>query len=366
MALDVKKALTRKIGPQPAWAWLAEGGGALWLWRRKTAGATTAGATPADSTSSVGVPIDTGGGSGGGGFSGGGSGGGDTGGGSGGGGTVAPPTTTLPPDTTPQAPTSPAAPQPTATLTAQGFPAGNLLWGNTMFTSQAQFNAYLKSKGLSVGQFARNHPAAYAIYLGLPAGSKAAKAKHLARRATGRAKPKGKTGSHRAAPTVRKRSATATTRKPRTDHRHRSTLGRARVAHPDASHAAPANVGRNTRARVGAAYSWKDAKRKAARHRSGSRDPFQPPPQFSGTHTQKATVTHRRAGGGVQHAPVSRSNVSGPPMVARSFAARSYAAAAPSRMQQAPPSYRTTVGTVTRAPAAPRTVVPRHFGSGVV
>lgn len=45
-----------------------------------------------------------------------------------------------------------------------------LEWDGTTFKSRADFNAYLKSKGLSVKQFAARHPAAYAIYLALPSG----------------------------------------------------------------------------------------------------------------------------------------------------------------------------------------------------
>lgn len=52
---------------------------------------------------------------------------------------------------------------------------GPLDWGGQPFTSRSQFNAYLKSKGLSVTQFEVMHPAAYAHYLALPSGVTATK-----------------------------------------------------------------------------------------------------------------------------------------------------------------------------------------------
>lgn len=58
---------------------------------------------------------------------------------------------------------------PSATTPIAGSSA--LVWGEQNFTTRAQFNAYLKSHGRSVTQFATLHPAAYAEYLALPAGS---------------------------------------------------------------------------------------------------------------------------------------------------------------------------------------------------
>lgn len=57
---------------------------------------------------------------------------------------------------------------PTATIPVAGL--GPLDWGGQSYTTRAQFNAYLKSKGISAAQFATNHPAAYSHYLALPAG----------------------------------------------------------------------------------------------------------------------------------------------------------------------------------------------------
>lgn len=52
---------------------------------------------------------------------------------------------------------------------------GALDWGGQPFATRAQFNAYLKSKGLSAAQFSTMHPAAYAHYLALPSGVTATK-----------------------------------------------------------------------------------------------------------------------------------------------------------------------------------------------
>lgn len=63
--------------------------------------------------------------------------------------------------------TSPGG-NPSATTSVAGV--GPLNWGGTHFTSQAQFNAYLKARGISAAHFRVMHPAAYAHYLALPKG----------------------------------------------------------------------------------------------------------------------------------------------------------------------------------------------------
>lgn len=74
-------------------------------------------------------------------------------------------------------------PDPNASVTPTDTASTNpLSWGGTSFTTRAQFNAWLGSHGGSLKQFAVTHPAAYAQYLGLPAGvqSKGTKSSVLA------------------------------------------------------------------------------------------------------------------------------------------------------------------------------------------
>ena len=56
---DVKRALSRKFGPLPAWAWAAIAGGALYFYRRSKSGAGALGAANVPATSSPDVTDQT-------------------------------------------------------------------------------------------------------------------------------------------------------------------------------------------------------------------------------------------------------------------------------------------------------------------
>jgi hypothetical protein len=57
MITDIRTALTRKLGPIPAWAWLTALAGAVYLWRRRAGGAAAATATDTSGTDTT--PPDT-------------------------------------------------------------------------------------------------------------------------------------------------------------------------------------------------------------------------------------------------------------------------------------------------------------------
>lgn len=87
-----------------------------------------------------------------------------------------------------------------ATTTAVNSPGSKVLnWAGVDFKTQAQFDSYLKSKGLSVKQFQRNHPAAYNIYQNLAKGTPVTK--KSAKKSTGSTAGAAKNSRHVTKPT---------------------------------------------------------------------------------------------------------------------------------------------------------------------
>ena len=182
-ASRVKAALTRKLGPFPAWAWLAAFAVAAYVYEKRKGSTTPAPATAADtqgigSTDGGGIGTPTGGSSGGASDGGGGSSGGDN-------PVPLPPepasSSTTPPTTTiivePAGPTTSSTTGPTDTTTtpAAKTRAGKLsqpiaglhtplVWGGKRFTSQAEFQAWAKAHGTSAAAIFTKHPEAAAIF----------------------------------------------------------------------------------------------------------------------------------------------------------------------------------------------------------
>lgn len=235
--LDVAGSLKKKIGPQPAWAWLLEGTAGLWWWRKTHASSTLSGSSSGaqfDPYAAAGGYSDPYGGS------------GSTGGGSGSGTTdpgVPPASASVPgPDQSavsgvPTLGDSVAGGETVVGGNAvSGASTTGLLWAGQTFTSQADFKAYLKKHGLSVAGFAAKHPAAYAIYLGLPKGGKAGA---LRAKLTGKKKASGS-----------KKRQTVTAKAPK-GPRHRKTADQATPHHTGTrAGATTPSAGKTTRHRA--------------------------------------------------------------------------------------------------------------------
>lgn len=238
MVKKIRSALTRKLGPAPAWVWLALAAAGIYVWRKHSAAATLAtGATGTasidGSTQGIGSTYDTGLG------------------GGGGAGLIPPDVPNLDtgapvswdPLQQPAGPgtafsdLSPAVDQTAFTQQPGGGAAGgsastpatrpkqepfknaggyatvlsNLLlpglggpvikpgsygglrWGGQVFRTQAKFMSWLSGHGGSLGDLAINHPAAYTLFLTLPKGTPTASAP----------RPRASTGRHAAQPVGR-------------------------------------------------------------------------------------------------------------------------------------------------------------------
>lgn len=254
--------LMEKKGPLPVWAWAAMSAVLLFLlYRHFKGGGSKSAATanaPADSTQ----PADT-------------SGAGDFG-GTGGGGSS--PTDTSG-DLSNTSPFSTGFELPYGYGGGQGFPSdlttlpdgtnpsattgiggvGPLNWGNEHFTSRAQFESWLTSRGGSIASFRVTHPAAYAHYLALPSGKSRVKAqKKSTTRATGTKRSSTRTSLTKAAKSIatgvsgatpRKTTVRGITKSPLTGVSHVLTQagsnGRVSALHPSAL-----TGGANTRTKV--------------------------------------------------------------------------------------------------------------------
>ncbi len=163
----IKGALTRKFGPLPAWAWLAAFALAAIWWRSRHPAAASATVAGSPSTGA------------GGGAGAGSPGSGDS--GSGGGGDSGGSTPTTGASVTAIGTNVPAiGAAPFATPFAYGgihgatlAPAGGarLQWGGQVFSTQAQFNAWLKARGLNTQSYFQTYPGAGKIYATLPGGA---------------------------------------------------------------------------------------------------------------------------------------------------------------------------------------------------
>lgn len=180
----VKAALTRKLGPLPAWLWLVIVGGGIYYWRHRNAAASAAVATG----TAAGVPAGAGSGIGGS------TGSGDSGGGGGGdlpqppiagaGGTASwdplqqpggTDTITVPgmdtapapgdvPTTAPTAAPSPLRRGSSQPLTAAPGTVQPLFWGGQTFVSKSAFDRWASQHGTNTNAILALHPEAARIY----------------------------------------------------------------------------------------------------------------------------------------------------------------------------------------------------------